>query len=86
MEMEPRARAWSIVVMSLLCLVLTWVLLRSPPRPGQREREAADDTEESARGNPYRGWPLFQGWPIPQPPDTKPAPGRKPPAGQHPER
>ncbi|RKH66335.1 hypothetical protein [Corallococcus aberystwythensis] len=72
MELEPRTRAWSIVAMSLLCLVLTWVLLRTPPRPGQPP-EQPEPAEEPTRGNPYRGWPLFQGWPVPQPPDTQPS-------------
>ncbi|RKH39328.1 hypothetical protein D7Y23_36635 [Corallococcus sp. AB050B] len=69
MELEPRTRAWSIVVMSLLCIVLTWVLLRTPPNPGLHP-ESTEPTEEPTRGNPYRGWPLFQGWPMPQPPDA----------------
>ncbi|RKG90641.1 hypothetical protein [Corallococcus terminator] len=68
--MENRTRAWSIVAMSLLCLVLTYVLLRSPPHPGHREEPSPG--EAPTRGNPYRGWPLFQGWPVPQPPDAKP--------------
>ncbi|MBN8227331.1 hypothetical protein JYK02_07385 [Corallococcus macrosporus] len=72
MELEPRTRAWSIVAMSLLCLVLTWVLLRTPPHPG-RPSETPEPAEEPSRGNPYRGWPLFQGWPMPQPPDTQPS-------------
>ncbi|RKG87062.1 hypothetical protein D7W82_14600 [Corallococcus sp. CA049B] len=78
MELEPRTRAWSIVAMGLLCAVLTWVLLRTPPRPGQHPPEEQVPTEERTRGNPYRGWPLFQGWPVPQPPDTPPAHDTKP--------
>ncbi|GMU11163.1 hypothetical protein [Corallococcus caeni] len=79
MELEPRTRAWSIVVMGLLCIVLSWVLLRTPPRPVHHPRpQAPESVEEPSQGNPYRGWPLFQGWPIPQPPDTKPAPDTKP--------
>ncbi|NOK19926.1 hypothetical protein [Corallococcus carmarthensis] len=72
MELEPRTRAWSIVAMSLLCIVLSWVLLRTPPHPGPHP-ERPEAVEEPTRGNPYRGWPLFQGWPMPQPPDTKPS-------------
>ncbi|WP_375758030.1 hypothetical protein [Corallococcus exercitus] len=72
MALEPRTRAWSIVVMSLLCVVLAWVLLRTPPHPGQY-RPQPESVEEPSRGNPYRGWPLFQGWPVPQPPDAKPS-------------
>ncbi|RKG66569.1 hypothetical protein D7V80_19310 [Corallococcus sp. CA054B] len=78
MALEPRTRAWSIVVMSLLCAVLTWVLLRTPPRPGQHRPEGPVPTEEPTRGNPYRGWPLFQGWPVPQPPDKSPSHDSKP--------
>ncbi|NPC69789.1 hypothetical protein D7Y27_06085 [Corallococcus sp. AB004] len=77
MELEPRTRAWSIVAMSLLCVVLAWVLLRTPPHPGQH-LEPTEPTEEPSRGNPYRGWPLFQGWQIPQPPDTPPSHDTKP--------
>jgi hypothetical protein len=65
--------------MSLLCVVLAWVLLRTPPRPGHHPHAPEPEPAEApARGNPYRGWPLFQGWPIPQPPDPRPEHGPPP--------
>lgn len=70
--------------MSLLCLVLTYVLLRSPPHP--RHREENTPSEAPTRGNPYRGWPLFQGWSVPQPPDAKPDTKPKRPPETPPER
>ena len=76
--MEPRARAWSIVGMSVLCGVLVYVLLRSPPHVRQHGPETPTPEEVSTQGNPYRGWPLFQGWPLPQPPDAKPTKPTKP--------
>ncbi len=69
------ARAWSIVLMSLLCGVLSAILLHRPPPsvpkpPPRSERPLSSEERRSM----YRMWPMFQGWPLPQlPPDT-PAP------------
>jgi hypothetical protein len=77
---EPRqmpkgpARIWSIVLMSLLCTVLTVVLLRHPgppappPPPVPDEPDTSTPLTDEQRRAMYRAWPLFGGWPLPQPP------------------
>jgi hypothetical protein len=68
--LEGRARAWSIVVMTLLCTVLIAVLLERPgppPAPEQAPAAPPATNDAKAQGERYRGW-LFYGWPLPQAP------------------
>ena len=81
--LQGPARAWSIVLISMLCLVLSVVLLRRPPPvPPKHPAAAAPErplTPEERRSM-YRAWPLFEGWPLPQLPPDAPAPrDEKPP-------
>ncbi|QDE86834.1 hypothetical protein [Myxococcus xanthus] len=77
------ARAWSIVLMGLLCMVLSVVLLHRPPPegPAVTPPPARPLTPEERRAM-YRAWPLFEGWPLPQLPPETPVPGDEaPPPG-----
>lgn len=71
--------------MSLLCMVLSAVLLRRPP-PAHPEPSSAPPerplTHEERRSM-YRGWPMFGGWPLPQLPPEAPAPEAPPPHDEH---
>ncbi|QSQ28468.1 hypothetical protein JY651_41125 [Pyxidicoccus parkwayensis] len=87
------ARVWSIVVMSVLCTVLTVVLLRNPapstPPPKPEEPAPQQPLTDEQRRAMYRAWPLFEGWPLPQLPSgqgqgAEPGkPAEAPPEGQH---
>lgn len=83
--MGSRARAWSIAALSVLCTLLSWVLLRTPPTPAPgtptREAPAPATPSEPQDWSSYRGWPLFQGWPLPQVPvpSTEPEPAPEKP-------
>ncbi|HEX5745966.1 MAG TPA: hypothetical protein VFZ09_06965 [Archangium sp.] len=95
--MDKRTRAWSIVALGLLCAVLAYVLLRTPPKVGHshdtpREHQAAStpaahppSTEPKFDPNMYRGWPLFLGWPLPEvpPPDWGTGGSAPPPPPPH---
>ncbi|WP_371823436.1 hypothetical protein [Myxococcus sp. CA056] len=67
------ARAWSIVAMSLLCIVLGTVLLREPMPAAPRNAPRVEEPTEAPppltpeeRRSMYRAWPMFEGWPLPQ--------------------
>ncbi|WP_375765276.1 hypothetical protein NR798_26535 [Archangium gephyra] len=77
--MDETARAWSIGALCLLCALLAYVLLRTPPevRPAATQRAHAAPSvpvapQPSGGFEPdpemYRGWPLFLGWPLPEVP------------------
>lgn len=96
--MDKRTRAWSIVALSLLCALLAYVLLRTPPKVGPpsqappRAHQAASppathppSTEPEFNRDMYRGWPLFLGWPLPEvpPPDWGTGGSQPPPTPPH---
>lgn len=88
---EGPARVWSIIGMSLLCAVLTVVLLRHPGPPApqppaiQEEPPSAEPLTPEQRRAMYRAWPLFEGWPLPQLPSGtgQQAPRQEAPEPQH---
>ncbi|MFE8601755.1 hypothetical protein [Archangium violaceum] len=95
--MDKRTRAWSIVALGLLCALLAYVLLRTPPKVGPsdahpRGHQAAStpethppSTEPEFNRDMYRGWPLFLGWPLPEvpPPDWGTGGSEPPPPPPH---
>ncbi|MGZ3457276.1 MAG: hypothetical protein ACXU86_02105 [Archangium sp.] len=94
--MEGKLRAWSIVALSLLCTVLIYVLVRTPPdvarASAQRHArrappEPAPAPRPGTQENPdmYRGWPMFFGWPLPQPPSSSGTPKSSPGPAESPE-
>lgn len=80
--MDERLRAWSIVALSLLSVILIYVLVRTPPPvkatpappPVPQAHAGPGSPQASAPAeNPsdiYRGWPLFFGWPLPEVPSS----------------
>ncbi|PTL82763.1 hypothetical protein [Vitiosangium sp. GDMCC 1.1324] len=78
--MDERVRAWSIVALSLLSVILIYVLVRTPPEVQKASAHAPVPQAQAVPGSPqasqptgvspdvYRGWPLFFGWPLPEVP------------------